>query len=104
MFVIIFINVFGLTVTASFNSIISGAAEAHKQGQTMGAISSLNSLMTVIAPAIGAPLLGFVSHYPQGDWRIGAPFYFCSLLQAIALWLAYGHFRRRREIRLDTAP
>ena len=48
----------------------------------MGAVSSLNSLMAVIAPVIGAPLLAMVSHLPQGDWRIGAPFYFCAALQA----------------------
>ena len=32
----------------------------------MGAVSSLNSLMAVIAPVIGAPLLGVVSHLPHG--------------------------------------
>ncbi len=38
----------------------------------MGALSGLSSLMAVIAPAFGAPLLGLVSHLPAGDWRIGA--------------------------------
>ena len=41
-----------------------------------------------------------VSHLPQGDWRIGAPFYFCALLQAIALGLAVTHFMRKRRIRV----
>jgi len=40
-----------------------------------------------------------VSHLPQGDWRIGAPFYFCALLQAAALVLAVSHFRRERRAR-----
>lgn len=94
MFAVIFINIFGMTVTASIQSIISGAADAHQQGKTMGAVSALNSLMAVIAPAVGAPLLGLVSHLPHGDWRIGAPFYFCAVLQATALALAYRHFRK----------
>ncbi len=38
----------------------------------MGAVASLNSLMAVLAPVIGAPLLALVSHLPPGDWRIGA--------------------------------
>jgi DHA1 family tetracycline resistance protein-like MFS transporter len=37
-----------------------------------------------------------VSHLPQGDWRIGTPFYFCACLQSIALALAVTHFRRER--------
>ena len=93
MFGVIFINIFGMTVAASIQSIISSAADAHKQGQTMGAVSALNSLMAVAAPAIGGPLLGLVSNLPRGDWRIGAPFYFCAVLQATALVLAYRHFR-----------
>ena len=78
-------------------SIISAAADAGNQGQTMGAVSALNSLMAVAAPIIGAPLLGLVSHFPAGDWRIGAPFYLCAALQATALWLAIAHFRREKQ-------
>jgi DHA1 family tetracycline resistance protein-like MFS transporter len=53
------------------------------QGQTMGAVSVLNSLMAVVAPVIGRdPLMAMVSHLPQGDWRIGAPMFFCAALQA----------------------
>ena len=94
MFAIIAVNLLGATVTASIQSIISRAADSGNQGQTLGAVSSLNSLMAVVAPVIGAPLLGMVSHLPRGDWRMGAPFYFCAALQAAALVLAVVHFRR----------
>ena len=100
MFAIIFVNLLSNTVAASLQSIISSAADARSQGQALGAVSSLNSLMAVLAPVFGAPLLGMVSHLPQGDWRIGAPFYFCAALQAASLILAYGHFRRQRQARL----
>lgn len=100
MYAIICANLLGATVAASIQSIISGAAGAQEQGQTMGAVSSINSLMAVIAPTLGAPLLALVSHLPRGDWRIGAPFYFCALLQAAALVLAALHFRRERNTRL----
>ena len=95
MFAVIFVNVLGATVTASIQSIISSAADARSQGRTLGAVSSLNSLMAVVAPVIGAPLLRMVSHLPMGDWRIGAPFYFCAALQAASLLFAVWHFRRR---------
>jgi DHA1 family tetracycline resistance protein-like MFS transporter len=96
MFAVIFVNLLGATVAASIQSIISGAADARDQGRMLGAVSSLNSLMAVIAPVLGAALLGMVSHFPKGDWRIGAPFYFCAALQAAALFLAVVHFRRAR--------
>lgn len=100
MYVIIFANLLGATVSSTIQSIISSAADAHNQGKTLGAVGGLNSLMAVIAPTVGAPLLTMVSHLPKGDWRIGAPFYFCALLQAAALILTVMHFRGERRARL----
>ena len=91
-------------MAASIQSIISGAADARNQGQALGAVGGLNSLMAVIAPVLGAPLLAMVSHLPPGDWRIGAPFYFCAALQAAALVLAVLHFRRERLAILASKP
>jgi MFS transporter, DHA1 family, tetracycline resistance protein len=100
MYVVIFANLLGAAVAATLQSLISGAADASHQGQTMGSVSSLNSLMAVIAPAFGAPLLAAVSHFPAGDWRLGTPMYFCAALQAAALLLALVHFRNARRTRL----
>ena len=57
MYAVIVLDVLGFAAQASMQSIVSNAADAHTQGQTMGAVSSLNSLMAVLAPVIGAPLL-----------------------------------------------
>ena len=103
MYAVIFLNVLGFTITAAFQSIISAAADPQSQGQTLGAVSSVNSLTAVVAPLCGAPLLAAVSHLPRGDWRIGAPFYFCAALQAASLVLAYFHFRGERERRGETS-
>jgi DHA1 family tetracycline resistance protein-like MFS transporter len=102
MYAVIFANLLGATVAANMQGMVSRAADASSQGQTMGAVSSLNSLMAVVAPMFAAPLLGAVSHLPQGDWRIGAPMFFCSALLALALALAWMHFRTTR--RLIVAP
>ena len=102
MFAIIFVNLLGATVAASMQSIISSAADPRSQGQALGAVGGLNSLMAVIAPALGATLLTVVSDLPKGDWRIGAPFFFCATLQAISLLLAVTHFRRERIAILRT--
>jgi len=60
MYTVIFLNVLGYTITASLQSIISGAADPQSQGQALGAVNSLNSLMAVLAPLFGAPLLAMV--------------------------------------------
>ncbi|HEX6362162.1 MAG TPA: MFS transporter, partial [Albitalea sp.] len=62
MYVIIVANLLAFVVPSSIQSIVSSAADATMQGQTMGAVGSMNSLMAVIAPMLGAPLLGMVSH------------------------------------------
>lgn len=99
MYAVIGCNLLGFAVTASLQSIVSNAADPRTQGQTMGAVSSLNSLMAVAAPVIAAPLLALVSHLPPGDWRIGTPFYFCASLQALAMLLALRHFRAEHAAR-----
>jgi len=98
MYAVIFANVLGYTCAATFQSIISGAAAADHQGQTLGAVSSLNSLMAVIAPLFSTPLLAAAADLPRGDWRMGMPFYFCALLQAGALVFACLHFRRAQQV------
>lgn len=98
MFAVIACNLLGWTVTASIQSIVSNAADARAQGETMGAVSSLASLMAVIAPMFGAPLMAAVSHLPQLDWRVGAPMYFCALLQFAGMCIAMRHFAERRVV------
>jgi DHA1 family tetracycline resistance protein-like MFS transporter len=96
MYAVIFANVLGFAATSSIQSIVSNAADPKTQGQAMGAVAGLNSLMAVIAPVVGPSLLAFVSHLPRGDWRIGAPYYFCAALQGTATLLAIRHFTRHR--------
>ncbi len=106
LYPVIFANVLGFAVQATVQSLVSNAADPTTQGRTAGAVASLNSMMAVLAPVIGAPLLAAVSHLPKGDWRIGAPFYFCAALQAGATLLAIRHFKRerRRLATLAVAP
>ena len=103
MYVVILANVLGFTVNASIQSLISAATDERTQGQAMGAVSGLNSLMAVLAPLAATPLLAAVSHLPPGDWRIGAPFYFCAAVQFVSLCLAWRHFRRMRRLRRAAA-
>ncbi len=106
MFVVIAFNVLGSAVAASLQGLVSSAADEKTQGQTLGAVSSLSSLMAVVAPALAAPLMATVSHLPSTDWRTGAPMFFCAALQAAALLLATVHFRRmaRRKATLSNIP
>lgn len=93
MFAIILMNLLSVAVNPAIQSLISSAVPADQQGQTLGAVAGLQSLTMVLAPVLGAGLLGLVSELPKGDWRIGMPFFFCSALQATSLALAWWHFR-----------
>ena len=104
MYAVIFGNLLGFAAAASIQSLVSNSADANTQGQTLGASAALSSLMAVVAPAIGGPLLAGVSHLQRGDWRIGAPMYFCALLQLLAAWLSLRHFHAQRRARLDAKP
>jgi DHA1 family tetracycline resistance protein-like MFS transporter len=61
----------------------------------MGSLNSISSIMFVMAPLLGTPLLAQVSHLPSTDWRIGATFFVCAAVQAIALVAARRHFAPR---------
>jgi DHA1 family tetracycline resistance protein-like MFS transporter len=93
MYALIACNLFGVMATPAIQGMISNAADARTQGQTMGAVASLNSLASVLAPMIAAPLLAMVSHLPKNDWRIGTPFFFCAALQLAATLISLRYFR-----------
>ncbi len=99
LFVVIIIGtILGGGAAAVIQSQVSNAADPRTQGQTMGSVAALNSMMAVLAPVIGAGLLGLVSNLPAGHWLIGLPFYVCAALQLLGTTIAYRHFRRARRM------
>ena len=80
MYALIVLNLAGYAVVPALQSMVSAAADERTQGQTMGSVAALGSLAAVLAPAIGAPVLGVVSHLPPSDWRMGAPYFLTSAL------------------------
>jgi MFS transporter, DHA1 family, tetracycline resistance protein len=95
MYAVIAFNLLGATVATVISGLISNAADARSQGQTMGAVASLSSLAAALAPITGTPFLALVSHLPASDWRVGAPFFFCASLMLVAALLARSHFKRQ---------
>ena len=95
MYAIIIGNFISFAAGPALQGIVSNAVGPGEQGVTMGALNSINSIMFVIAPSIGTPLLAQVSHLPSTDWRVGATFFVSAVLQAIALLLARRHFGLR---------
>jgi len=95
---IIAVNVFGFMVQPALQSLVSNAVDASRQGETMGVVSSINSVAAVLGPLMGSPLLAAVSHHGQGDWRVGAPFYLCAAIQLVATVIAFQYFKRQRPV------
>ncbi len=95
MYAILLANFLSFGVGSALNAVVSKSAPAHEQGLAMGSLSSLNSLVAVIAPLCGIPLFAHVSRLPKTDIRVGAPFFLSALLSAVALGLALWHFSRQ---------
>jgi DHA1 family tetracycline resistance protein-like MFS transporter len=95
MYAIIVCNFLSFAAGPALQGIVSRAVDPREQGVTMGALNSINSIMFVLAPSIGTPLLAMVSHLPPSDWRVGTTFFVSAVLQAIALWVAQRHFARQ---------
>jgi MFS transporter, DHA1 family, tetracycline resistance protein len=94
MYAIIFANLLGFTAGPAFQGIVSKSVGAHKQGITMGSLTAINSIMGVVGPLAGTPLLALVGHLPPTDWRVGITFFLCALLQTIALVQALRYFQK----------
>jgi DHA1 family tetracycline resistance protein-like MFS transporter len=98
MYAIIIGNFLSFAAGPALQGMVSNAVAPTEQGVTMGALNSINSIMFVVAPLIGAPLLATVSRMPPSDWRIGATFYVSATLQVIALLVARRRFSARRVV------
>jgi DHA1 family tetracycline resistance protein-like MFS transporter len=94
LFIVVVANVFGYMVQPGLQGLISSSVDPTRQGETMGAVSSINSVAAVLGPLLGTPLLAAVSHYPQGDWRLGAPFYLCAAVQGVGALVGWRYFNR----------
>jgi MFS transporter, DHA1 family, tetracycline resistance protein len=99
MYAIIVGNFLSFAAGPALQAVVSNAVGASEQGITMGALNSINSIMFVVAPAIGTPLLAQVARLPPSDWRVGTTFFLSALLQAVALVLARRHFAYQRVAR-----
>ncbi|TMH74898.1 MAG: TCR/Tet family MFS transporter [Betaproteobacteria bacterium] len=97
LYAIIACNFLAMGSVVTIQGIVSKAAAAEEQGRVMGTLSSLGSLMGVIAPIIGNSVLAQVTFLPASDWRVGAPFFLSSALQALALAIAWRHFAAGRD-------
>ena len=97
-------NVLGYMVTPLVHGLISLDTDSREQGQVMGAVHSLNSLMAVLAPLLSMPLL-VVAQASTGSYRIGAPLYLCALLEAAALvcMVRYGKYARAALVPASSA-
>ena len=98
MYAIIIGNFLSFAAGPALQGMVSNAVDPTEQGVTMGALNSINSIMFVVAPLIGAPLLALVSGMPPSDWRIGATFYVSAGLQVVALLMARRHFAARHIV------
>jgi MFS transporter, DHA1 family, tetracycline resistance protein len=93
MYAIILANLCGFAAGPALQGIVSKAVDPRHQGITLGSLNSISSIMGVIAPLVGAPILAAVSGLSPTDWRVGATFFVAAGAQVLALGQAFRHFR-----------
>ncbi len=96
MYAIIFANVLAVASGPALQGILSKATAPDEQGALMGSLQSLASLGTVLMPVLGASVLGWASHLPANDWRMGSTFFICCAMQGIGIAVAWRYFKRHR--------
>jgi MFS transporter, DHA1 family, tetracycline resistance protein len=94
IYALIIVNFLSYASGPALQAIVSKATDPKEQGALMGSLQSLSSLSIVVAPIISTQLLAEVSHYPQGDWRMGVVFYLAAFLQLIGVMLAWRFFAK----------
>jgi DHA1 family tetracycline resistance protein-like MFS transporter len=101
MYAIVLANLCGFAAGPALQGIVSKAVDPRHQGITLGSLNSINSIMGVIAPLIGAPILATVSGLNPTDWRVGATFFVAATAQVLAFVQALLHFRGRGLVRAE---
>ncbi len=96
MYVFIICNLLAFAAGPALQSIVSKTAAASEQGELMGSLQSISSLGIILMPLVGTAILGAASRLPAQDWRIGATFFLCAAMQALAIVVARRHFRSHR--------
>ncbi|MDQ2989757.1 MAG: MFS transporter, partial [Pseudomonadota bacterium] len=93
MYVFILCNLLAFAAGPALQSIISKSSAASEQGELMGSLQSISSIGIIVMPLVGTSILGAASHLPAHDWRIGATFFLCAAMQALAIVVARRYFR-----------
>ncbi len=98
MYVVMGVNALAYAAGPAMQTIISKAVGPREQGLMQGSLNSIQSLALIVGPLLGTTILARVGHLSPGDWRLGSTFYFCSFLSALALLIAWLHFRREGRL------
>ncbi len=96
LLVAVAVNFLSFAVAPALQALVSKAVNESEQGRVLGAYASLSSLIAVLAPMAGTPLLAQTTSLAANDWRVGAPFYLCAALMVIGCALAARGLRAQR--------
>lgn len=93
-YIIILLNFLSVAVAPTLSGKISRSVDPHEQGITMGAVTALNSIMGILAPLIGTPLLIHTVHQNDESILAGLIYFICGILMLVGSAIAARHFRR----------
>lgn len=97
IYVVIALNIMSFASSPALSAIVSKVNRAEGLGTLMGAMQSLRSLVLIVAPLLGVAILAAGSELPTSDWRNGAVYFICSIIQFSGMIIMWRYLRSMRN-------
>lgn len=96
LYVVVIANFLVIASGTALQGVVSKAADPTEQGRTMATLTSLRSVMGIVAYTAGPLLFGQVSYRAPDSALLGLPFFACCALESLAFLIARQYFARHR--------
>lgn len=90
VFVGIALQALGAFGSAAVQAMVSASADPERQGETMGALSSLQGLTAILSPIVATTLFSTFTHQGAPVVFPGAPFLASAVACLVAAWAVFG--------------
>lgn len=86
MYAVLVATLVSFATGPALEGIASKATSPQEQASTMGSLSAVSSVMTILGPIVGSGLLAHLVTFAKTDWRVGMVFFLCAASQCFGIF------------------